>query len=151
MASHEQKAQSWISRNPNAYRLLCDRSRHHASNGEKFSIRQLCEKLRWEKDQGIHKGSESYAIPNEITRYVGIQIMLDHPSTQDWMTTKLPTGETEKKKHSGKAAIISPSNIPLVPKEANVSLRAVQERMVQRLKEKDEIKCPCCSTILRSR
>lgn len=145
MNAHEQKAQLWITRNPNAYRILCERSRIHATNSEKFSIRQLCEKLRWERDQGIHKGSESYAIPNEITRYIGIQIMLDHPSTEDWMTTKMPTGETKRKKRS---VVISPLNIPLVPKEADVSLRAVQERMLERLKGKDEIKCPCCATVL---
>lgn len=152
MNNHEQKAQSWIARNPTAYSILCERSRAHASNSEKFSIRQLCEKLRWERDQGIHKGSESYAIPNEITRYVGIQIMRDHPSTEEWMTTKMPTdNEVSQKKKSASATVVSASNIPLVPKSVDVTLRAVQERMIERLKSKDEIRCPCCSTVLRTR
>jgi len=149
MQTHEEKAGAWIARNPNAYQILCERSRIHASNSEKFSIRQLCEKLRWERDQGIHKGSETYAIPNEITRYVGIQIMRDHPSTQDWMTTKMPESSVETKKPS-KAAVVKPSTIPLVPKGVQVTLRAVQERMVERLKDGDEIKCPCCASLLRN-
>ncbi len=151
MKSHEQKAKEWIARNPNAYSILCERSRIHASKSEKFSIRQLCEYLRWERDQGIYKGTETYAIPNEITRYVGIQIMKDHPSTEDWMTTKLPNENENKKPKSLDATVISPSKIPLVAKGVNVTLRAVQERMIQRLKDKDEIKCPCCATVLRSR
>lgn len=151
MNTHEQKAQLWIARNPNAYRILCERSRVHASNSEKFSIRQLCEKLRWERDQGIHKGSESYAIPNEITRYIGIQIMLDHPNTEEWMTTKLPSENEGNRKKSVEATVIAPSKIPLVPKGVDITLRAVQKRMIERLKDKDEIKCPCCSTVLRSR
>ena len=139
MNTHEQKAQLWIARNPNAYRILCERSRVHASNSEKFSIRQLCEKLRWERDQGIHKGSESYAIPNEITRYIGIQIMLDHPNTEEWMTTKLPNENEGNRKKSVEATVIAPSKIPLVPKGVDITLRAVQKRMIERWKDIDEI------------
>ncbi len=44
---------------------------------------------------------------------------------------------------------VRPSQIPLVAKGVEVTLRAVQERMVERLKDGDEIKCPCCATLLR--
>tara|TARA_R110002020_G_scaffold194133_1_gene394715 strand:+ start:2453 stop:3121 length:669 start_codon:yes stop_codon:yes gene_type:complete len=74
-----------------------DRSREHASKREKFSIRSLCEKLRWEREQGIQTGSESYAIPNELTRYIGIAIMRAYPDTEEHMTTKLPK-PTESKR-----------------------------------------------------
>ena len=89
-ARFEARAAEWIRRNPTAYGLLMDRSVEHASKREKFSIRQLCEKLRWEREQNMTKGDESYAIPNEITRYVGIAIMRQHPETEEYMTTKLP-------------------------------------------------------------
>jgi len=45
--------------------------------------------------------------------------------------------------------LVKPSQIPLVGKSVGVTLRAVQERMVERLKTGDEIKCPCCATLLR--
>ena len=87
---HHAKAKHWIKRNPKAFGILVSRSLEHADKQEKFSIRQLCEKLRWERDNGMHKGDESYAIPNEITRYVGIEIMREHPNTEPYMTTKMP-------------------------------------------------------------
>jgi len=95
--SFEDRANVWMARNPLAYELLVQRSVDHARRQETFSIRQLCEKLRWERQHGILKGSESYAIPNEITRYVGIAIMRDHPETEPYMTTRLPSGTNATK------------------------------------------------------
>jgi len=83
------QAKSWVKRNPAGYSLLESRSLEKAEREEKFSIRELCERLRWEKNHGILKGEESYAIPNALTRYIGLQIMKEHPETQEWMTTKM--------------------------------------------------------------
>ena len=101
--SFEDRTALWITRNPLAYGLLVERSKAHAAQRETFSIRQLCEKLRWEKQHGILKGSESYAIPNEITRYVGIAIMRAHPETEPYMTTKLPSDDEETKGNTPKS------------------------------------------------
>lgn len=84
------KACEWIERNPQGFSLLTHRSLDHTNQQQKFSIRQLCEKLRWEKQHGILKGDESYAIPNEITRYIGWEIMRLHPQTEKWMSTRGP-------------------------------------------------------------
>lgn len=59
--------------------------------------------------------------------------------------------EREKEKlRSGPKTLVKPSKIPMVDKNVGVTLRAVQERMVERLKDGDEIKCPCCATLLRN-
>lgn len=84
------KACEWIDRNPHGFSLLVHRSLAHANAHEKFSIRQLCEKLRWEKEHGLFKDDEEYAIPNAITRYLGLEIMRRHHQTEQYMSTRKP-------------------------------------------------------------
>jgi len=54
----------------------------------------------------------------------------------------------EKAKANRKKPVKAPK-IPLVPEGVDITLRAVQERMVERLQSGDEIKCPCCGTRLQ--
>ena len=91
----QQKADEWIERNPEGYRLLVHRSLARAQKGERFSIRQLCESLRWEKQNGILSGVDEFAIPNAITRYIGLRIMEQHPATEEHMTTRKPEPATD--------------------------------------------------------
>ena len=56
--------------------------------------------------------------------------------------------EKEKLKAAPKT-LVRASQIPLVGKDVGITLRAVQERMMERLKEGDDIKCPCCASLLR--
>ena len=88
------KALDWITRNPDGYALLVHRSLAKTQEEERFSIRQLCESLRWEKQHGLLKGMEEFAIPNELTRYIGISIMDQHPHTEQYMTTRRQKKDT---------------------------------------------------------
>jgi hypothetical protein len=85
-----QKALDWIARNPDGYALLTHRSLAKTQKEERFSIRQLCESLRWEEEHGLRKGETEFAIPNELTRYIGLSIMDQHPQTEEYMTTRRP-------------------------------------------------------------
>tara|TARA_Y100000593_G_C4153904_1_gene258478 strand:- start:116 stop:547 length:432 start_codon:yes stop_codon:yes gene_type:complete len=70
------------------------------------------------------------------------------PGNETELVAQAKQREKEKLKAAPKT-LVRPSQIPMIGKDVGVTLRAVQERMVERLKSGDEIKCPCCATLLR--
>tara|TARA_B100001989_G_scaffold252430_1_gene234438 strand:- start:2496 stop:3005 length:510 start_codon:yes stop_codon:yes gene_type:complete len=70
------------------------------------------------------------------------------PGNEIALIAQAKEAERERLKSAPKN-LVKPSQIPLVGKDVDVTLRAVQQRMIERLKTGDEIKCPCCATLLR--
>ena len=94
------QTKEWIRQNPSGFDRLLAQAKAKTLRAEKFSIRELCERLRWERSNGLSRGDSQFMLPNAITRYLGIEIMRQVPDSIAFMTTRLPVDDNSLSSNS---------------------------------------------------
>lgn len=76
----------WIRRNPRIYGKFVELALEKVSQRQKFGIGALCERVRW--DANIWFSDSDFKIPNAYRRYIALHMMVEHPSIEEFCTTK---------------------------------------------------------------
>ena len=88
----EAEAHQWMAENPEAMAIFSRLALVAASTGNKFGMKLLAERVRWEFT--IERRSTTFRINNNYVAYIGRELIRLHPHLADFINLRQVADET---------------------------------------------------------
>lgn len=79
------KAAEWVRRNPDAWRWMCYAAHEHAARGERFSIGDLAESVRWRRSA---RGVDDFKVNNTLRAPLARMLVRAVPQCREFIVMR---------------------------------------------------------------
>lgn len=94
-AKLRQAAADWVTANPQAFALFERFALEMAARGHRFGMKALAERVRWQVLATWEKDAAGYRLNNNLTAYLGRELVARHPSLKPFIEFRRCRDERE--------------------------------------------------------
>lgn len=94
-AKLRQAAADWIAANPQAFTLFERFALQMAERQQKFGMKALAERVRWQVLATWDKDADGYRLNNNLTAYIGRELVARHPELAGYIEFRRCRDERE--------------------------------------------------------